>query len=318
MSSMPRQIIRSLSGAALLPFRKPLTRNALTVFVYHDVSDHPSEFSDTCGLNIPPAVFSWQCGFIKKQFNVISPDDLLGGEIPPYAALITFDDGFESYRSNALPILEYHEMPSIIFLNMEPVTGSVFWAGLITWLCRRADFIDHVRVSSDAFDEKLPAHLFCSRELVEAYLEKTGLAPDHRVKEYVGAFISEEELELTASHPLVFYGNHLFNHHVPKLMSDEDLLDSYLENERALQRYPNYRKMFAFPYGKPGSCFTERQIELLTDHGAEKVFSTYPTVNHDASISYLHRIPLHRFNDSRERMWFHLLRRSIWRSRALQ
>ena len=112
-------------------------KKTLTIFVYHDISDDPSEFSCTFNLNVYPKVFDYQISFIKDNFNIISPDDLLKGKIPSKAALVTFDDGFRSYFRNAVPILEKYKVPSIIFLNMEPVKGSVFWSGLITYLCEK-------------------------------------------------------------------------------------------------------------------------------------------------------------------------------------
>jgi len=43
----------------------------LTVFVYHDVSDNPSEFSLKYNLNVCPEIFEHQINFIKNNFNVI-------------------------------------------------------------------------------------------------------------------------------------------------------------------------------------------------------------------------------------------------------
>ena len=310
MSSMFKQMIRSVIGAALLPSRKSVTRNALTVFVYHDVTDHPSEFSDSGGLNIPPDIFTWQCDFIRDNFNVVTPDDLLNGDLPEYAALITFDDGFSSFFTDAVPILEQFDLPSIIFLNMEPVKGSVFWSGLLTWLCKKEDFIRYLRGTGVEIPDDRPPYLSCSRELVDSYLDHSDVDHERLVHDYVGRFVTEDELELAAGHPLVYYGNHLFNHYVPRLMSDEDLLDSYLRNENELQRYPNSRNMFAFPFGKPDTCFTESQIELLMQNGAERIFSTYPAVNPDPTARFLNRVPMHPFNDSKPGIWFHILRRS--------
>lgn len=315
MSSMLRQLVRSVFGAALLPIRRSVTRNALTVFVYHDVSDQPSEFSDTCGLNVPPDVFTYQCEFIRDHFNPVSPDDLLQGDIPEHAALITFDDGFISYLTTAVPILEKFDIPSLLFLNMEPVEGSVFWAGLLTWLCDQEDFRRYL-VNAGTGTPDLPCYLNCSRALVDSYLADSGFEHEPRIKEYVGRIVTGEDLELAAGHPLIFYGNHLFNHYVPRLMSDEELLNSYLENEQALRRFTNYRNMFAFPFGKPRTCYSDSQIELLMRNGARRIFSTHPAVNPVHSANLLHRIPMHPFNDSGSRIWFHILRRSLPWSRG--
>ena len=69
--------------------------------------------------------------------------------------------------------------------------------------------------------------------------------------------------------------------------------------------------MFAFPFGQPDTCFSGRQIELLLENGAKKVFSTYPVINSDISAPYLHRIPLHTLNNTKSRIWFNILRRNF-------
>ena len=122
-----------------------MTKDKLTVFCYHDVSENPSQFSHKYELNVPPNVFEYQMDFIDKNFNVISPDDLINDNIPEKAALITFDDGFKSYFQTAVPIMEKYSFPSINFLNMATIRGEIFFSGLITYLCEmQPDFFDHV------------------------------------------------------------------------------------------------------------------------------------------------------------------------------
>ena len=69
--------------------------------------------------------------------------------------------------------------------------------------------------------------------------------------------------------------------------------------------------MFAFPFGQPGTCFSERQIELLIENGAKKVFSSYPVLNSDVTTQYLHRIPLHSLINTNSRIWFKILWKSL-------
>ena len=106
-------------GGAFSPLGKYFTKNRLTIFCYHDVSNNPSEFSHNHDLNVPPSIFEYQIDYINKKFNVISLDDLLAGKTPARAALITFDDGFRSYFSTAVPILEKYNLSSTIFATSE-------------------------------------------------------------------------------------------------------------------------------------------------------------------------------------------------------
>ena len=145
-----KSIAKSLVGGLFRPSGSYFTKNRLTIFCYHDVSENPSEFSDKHNLNVPPNIFEYQINFIKKNFNVISPDELLDDRIPEYAALITFDDGYKSYFTSAIPILKKYNLPSLIFLNMAPVKGEVFLSGLVTYLCdKSSEFSDYVISNSD-------------------------------------------------------------------------------------------------------------------------------------------------------------------------
>ena len=307
-----KNLIISLIGGVLRPLNYYKKKDNLTIFCYHDVSDSPSEFSHNHDLNVPPSIFEYQINFINSNFNVISPDDLLTGKIPMNAALITFDDGFKSYFTNAIPILEKYNSPSIIFHNMAPIKGEIFWSGLITYLSENSsDFNQHVATKIEVNLKEKPLFLYCSRKIVNSFLKTKNKTYRDEVNGYVGNFATENDLQSVSTNNLVYFGNHLYNHDVPLLLSDTELLESYRKNENDLKEYPNFRNLFAFPFGQPDTCFSEQQIELLIENGAKKVFSSYPIVNSDTSASYMHRIPLSHFNNTKARIWFNILRRNF-------
>lgn len=290
---------------------RPFLKNSLVIFLYHDVSEIPSEFSQMHNLNVSPRVFRFQMQFIKRHFNIISPDDFLQGRIPPRSAMVTFDDGLRGYFQNAIPILSEYQIPSMIFLNMEPIQGAIFWSGLITYLCsKRADFVILLKQRSVHALGKGPLYLHCERTLVNEYLEQEGGALRAKVEAFTGGFASENDLHAAARNSLVFFGNHLFNHEVPIRMSNEALIDSFLKNALALKRYSCYRNWFSFPFGQPETCFTPEQVILLREH-AQKVFSAYPLINFDVHSPFLHRIALNATHDSASKIWFQIWGRTV-------
>ena len=299
-------------GGAFSPLGNYFTKNRLTIFCYHDISDNPSKFSYKHNLNVPPNIFDYQVDFINRNFNVISPDDLLANKIPKHAALITFDDGFKSYFEIAVPILEKYNLPSIIFLNMAPIKGEIFWAGLITYLSETSpDFSQHIATKIEVNLKEKPLFLYCSRKIVNFFLRTKNKTYKNEVNGYVGNFATENDLQSVSTNNLVYFGNHLYNHDVPLLLSDTELLESFSKNEDELRKYPNFRSLFAFPFGQPDTCFSKRQVKLLLNDGAKKVFSAYPIINSDVSSLYLHRIPMHSFNNTKARIWFNLLQRNF-------
>ena len=104
---------------------KNILKNAVIIFVYHDVSNKPSNFSVENDLNISPEVFLSQVRTINNLFNIISPIELIDGDFERPAALFTFDDGFKSYFDNALPILESCPIPSIRESTSAPVASHI-------------------------------------------------------------------------------------------------------------------------------------------------------------------------------------------------
>ena len=301
-------LVKSLLGGVFSLFGKLYTKNKLTVFCYHDVSHNPSEFSRQYNLNVPPDIFEYQINFICKNFNVISTDDLLDGKFQDNSALITFDDGFKSYFKTAVPILNNYKLPSTIFLNMAPVKNEIFWSGLTTYLCDKSpEFCQLLKKNTECHLKEKPMYLYCTREIVNSFLKFKGKTFKEEVDKFVGEFASQEDLSSVSSNRLVTFGNHLYNHDVAMLISKSELLESYNKNEHELKKYPNSKSIFAFPYGQPDTCFSYQQIELLIDNGAQLVFSAVPVINSNASALYLHRIPLHSFNNSKFRIWFVIL-----------
>ena len=110
--------IATTIGAYYNIAKKNLLEQALTIFLFHDVSNNPSEFSRKYNLTTSPDIFLYQLQFIKDHFNVISPDDLLEYRIPKNAALLTFDDGFRSFFTNVIPLLNEYKVPCLILLNI--------------------------------------------------------------------------------------------------------------------------------------------------------------------------------------------------------
>ncbi|MEB3103768.1 polysaccharide deacetylase family protein [Ferviditalea candida] len=74
---------------------------------------------------ISPELFAQQIDYLsKKGIHFISLDQfrafMHGGKVPDNAALITFDDGYESYYSIAYPILAKRHIPAVCFV----ITGA--------------------------------------------------------------------------------------------------------------------------------------------------------------------------------------------------
>ena len=124
MNFQLKNIFKSILGFffKINPILRISIKNQLTIFVFHEVSDEPGEFTKKNGLTLSCSQFKQQAEWINKNFNAIDPKILNSGEeLPKNACLITFDDGFLGAFNNAFPVLESLKMPFVMFLNMKPV-----------------------------------------------------------------------------------------------------------------------------------------------------------------------------------------------------
>src|SRR5436853_3441308 len=93
-----------------------LSRNRLRVLMYHSIS--------SCGddrLAIPPEMFASQMQFLgQRGFQVLSLEEGCrrlnsGGDLSG-AIVLTFDDGYRDFLTEAVPVLEKHSFPATLFV----------------------------------------------------------------------------------------------------------------------------------------------------------------------------------------------------------
>ncbi len=110
-------------------------RRRATVLMYHRVlpdDAHADSFSNDA-IVVSPAVFERHMRFLARFCNPLSADELgavLRGEKawPARACVVTFDDGWYDNHDHALPVLERHGVPAVVFVATGYVgTGSTFW-----------------------------------------------------------------------------------------------------------------------------------------------------------------------------------------------
>ncbi len=93
----------------------------LVCLVYHRFGDerYPS-------TNIQTQVFERQLRYFQDQnFNLFTLSDairkLKDNSLPKKSAVITIDDGYRSFLTGAMPILEKYNVPATLFINTETV-----------------------------------------------------------------------------------------------------------------------------------------------------------------------------------------------------
>lgn len=100
----------------------PRRRGVLTILTYHRV-DEPSARPDLMPslVSATPDGFAAQVAMVAREFDPVALPDVLDAlddprRLPGRAVLITFDDGYRDFATNAWPVLRAASVPATLFV----------------------------------------------------------------------------------------------------------------------------------------------------------------------------------------------------------
>ncbi len=96
--------------------------------MYHNIGVPPLR-AKMKGLYVLPTMFRFQLWFLKKAgFRVVTISEMLECKNSnERLAAITFDDGYEDFYKNAMPILEQYGYPATVFVVSNLIGRSNLW-----------------------------------------------------------------------------------------------------------------------------------------------------------------------------------------------
>ena len=303
-------ILRSIIEIFSFPIAILLSkRKRAIIFLFHEVSDTPSQFAIDNDLYISTEIFRKQVSWIKSYFNVVKPDQLLQENGRGASAMITFDDGSESIFKHAAPILAEHKLFATVFINMGPVKGELFWSGKIAYLFKYDTLFRksvQKKYGKDAF-------LYCTQQDIDKWSQLHNEANfEDKVKSYYGRFVSIEQLEESCERN-IFLGNHLYNHFNAAAISEEELTIQYLKNVKTLSQFDNFVNIFSYPFGQPNTCYNKETDDLIKKLGTSMIFSAYPMFNqHSKLTKKMHRIAFNNNDNNIFRLFFRTFIRPLF------
>lgn len=282
-------------------WRSVLTRG-LTVFIFHEITSTPSAFQMTLNVYTSAELFRRQLAWIGRRFTVVDPPRLrqLGGdgELPPNAALITFDDAWAGVFRVGLPILREYRMPALCFLNMGTVDGAPDLAAV--WAYERTT----PRLGGSATQRRLDAQAG-SRIVIELTEKYAG---DGAFRAYQGPTATPIDLAVAADSGHVWFGSHLYNHWDVRAISVELYEQSFTQNRDALSTYPNNLAAFATPHGYAGGQEAD-PFSVPAEHGARVIFTGIGNQNRVIDSLVLDRVSLPPESASGREWWYATHRR---------
>jgi peptidoglycan/xylan/chitin deacetylase (PgdA/CDA1 family) len=110
-----------------------LARSRATILLYHGVGACPSGGRPHLCMNVSSDVFAAQIAFLVRRRRVVSLTELLAEPEGPAAGgptvAISFDDGYRSVLTEALPVLRRHHLPATVFVPTRWIGDWNRWTG---------------------------------------------------------------------------------------------------------------------------------------------------------------------------------------------
>jgi peptidoglycan/xylan/chitin deacetylase (PgdA/CDA1 family) len=265
--------------------------SGVLVFGYHRIG-HANGSADAGLWDVSPPMFEQQVLFLKKEFDVIGPDDLervarLGrGRY----VLLTFDDGYRDNFDEALPILTRHGLPATFFVTTRFLDDRRMpWWDEIAWMVRSSTRSE--LPASAQIDRTLSLATEARRKTASALIELYKRLP----RESTGAFMDsvaeatgsgrhhgddeeswmtwDDVRKLRASGMHV--GGHTVNHPLLAGLSPDEQEEEIVGCKKRVEvELGEPMRYFAYPYGGRDS-FDDHTTRCLAGHGVELAFSFY-------------------------------------------
>lgn len=336
---MKRTFYRVLSVLGIYRIGRFVHRDQALILTYHGIlrNGHNLYTNRNC---VEMAMFDRQMAYMARHYNVLPLSDLVGrlssGErLPPYTAVITFDDGFRNNLTVALPILQKYHLPATIFLATSFISsdGLGLWTERVDSLIHRTS-VQNLRLTLDGVEKSFPLRTSADREIasdqVRAFLKTLDPAQrkaalkelDDQLEEKADrrpskndngsessesheqsaatteeryTFLTWQQVQMMARCSITF-GSHTHGHAILAPLSETDLNFELTESRRLIEEYSGVTcTLFSYPNGAERD-FGPRDESLLKKLGYLAAVSQIDGFN-DASTNLM---ALRRMNISRD------------------
>jgi peptidoglycan/xylan/chitin deacetylase (PgdA/CDA1 family) len=257
----------------LYPMVMWLSRNQPKVILYHACEEKESDFIRDLRSNTPPAVLARHLDFLSRHYTVVPLRSLAEGVVPKRAVVITFDDGYRSVYSNALPLLVARGLPATVYLVTSVIGNPAkVWVNELNRLVRLAPVAVGGRIAErlglppDASAESVvrAAHAGYDPALVALLLRelRAGIGSDWPdAAGEARLYLSWEEIEEMASLRITF-GNHTATHPSLPRLTEAQQRREMAEARAVIRARLGECDSFSYPFGDVDEAARRCALEL--------------------------------------------------------
>lgn len=265
----------------------------LRVLVYHRICNPTHGLRGTPHVvSATPTAFEDQVSYIARHYVPITAHDaaaalLEKAPLPRRAVLLTFDDGYRDFLTDAWPILKHYGVPALLFVpTAYPGTSRGFWWDELFEMVCRAEVPSIQVFGLRTLPLRTPEEQWIAYRRLHDFVRF--LPPGElsarllELRQSLGtpelesrAMLTWDELRFLASEGLAV-GSHTRTHAAMPYLTEEQLVDelrsAHVDLERELGRAA---PLFSYPFG----LADPRAVPTLRDLGYVAAFMSLPGRN---------------------------------------
>jgi peptidoglycan/xylan/chitin deacetylase (PgdA/CDA1 family) len=172
-----------LEAPILVPTSPPAIKLLVPIFMYHHISNKPTQNLLDYGLTVRTVDFDEQLTWLQKQgYHSITQTELFdalyyGKILPPHPMILTFDDGYEDAYTDALPVLLAHHYRGVFYIITGMIGGRYMLWDQIRILVRdgmqiSSHTVHHVNVGEPPYGTSTQFELTVAKSTLEKELGK--------------------------------------------------------------------------------------------------------------------------------------------------
>jgi peptidoglycan/xylan/chitin deacetylase (PgdA/CDA1 family) len=300
-----------ISAAATL---LPATRsNRLLTLIYHRVRQEPDEMFPG---EVTAEQFDWQMALLARHCAPLPLAEAVKlmqqNRLPARAVAVTFDDGYRDNATHALPILQKHGVPATFFVATSFLNGGIMWNDAVIESIR-ATREEHLDFSDMNVPPAVPGSGAQRGALAESVIGRIKhLAPDvrgERVRTVMARcgtqlpadlMMSDEEVRQLQRGGMQI-GAHTETHPILMSLDAEGARGEIARSRATLEKITAAPvTAFAYPNGRPGEDYTQRDRDIVASLGFEYAAATrWGVAGRDTDIFQLPRFTPWDRNPSR-------------------
>ena len=277
---------------------------SLTIFLFHEVTDTPSEYQKRDGVFHTKKEFINTIDWIDKNYDFINPNKFINSK--KKFALITFDDGFNGNFDFAIPQLVKRKIPSISFLNFRPIIKQE--PNIVTTVQflrnNNSNFKKFMKMNNLRYD----VHLDITPKLFKSFILNNKKIELNRILIDQGKIVEYDTLNNFSNNEYVYFSNHMYEHWNCNKLSDNEVEYYYEKNFLELKKFNNFINFFAFPFGFYRKDFLKN---IKKDNQPKKLFTFYNGVNDNFFNQVLDRLYVKNLNEVGNTLYYNILRSYI-------